>query len=1130
MQVRYLLGRAGSGKTTRIFNEIKEKLERDEGDKLILIVPDQFTYQAEIDFITSMDLEGLMKVEVLSFSRLAYRVFSQLGGPNKNFISNTGKTMILMKLFNKYSKDLSLYHKSSDYKGFISNFSYLISELKRNDITYKMLEEKLSSMEEGLLKSKLKDIAFIYQKYQEYIRDKYMDEEDRINQLIDMLDETDYLQNSYIWIDNFFQFSAQEFRLIEKLMEKSLATTIALTMDKDGRDKELFQPVENTLKALKEIVRKNKGQDEEIIIDGEIGYKTSDISNLERQIFSYPHKAYEDEVHNIDIFAASNRYSELENVACKIISLVRDKGYRWKDIALVTNSMSSYNFTIKRVFEEYNIPYFMDDKRNIMTSPIIKLVLSALSILSNNFKYEDVFKFIKTGFTGINEDQYEILENYVLRYGIQGDLWFKDFEYEDEKLDYINKIRQKFIKPFINFKEKVKGQNTILDLTASLFEFLEEMETEDRIKGWIQDLKDRGHFDYASENIQVWNIFIETMEQIVEILGDERVTISSYLRLIENTFMDQQISIIPPVVDQVFVGGLDRLGNYNVKALFLIGANDGILPSSQKNEGIFLDAEKITMKNMGLTVGPDNHTIFLNERLLIYSTLSKPNDYLWISYALTDDEGDALNPSIIIHRIKRLYSKLEIKEDYSDSIENEIRYIQRPLPTFKHLLKNIRKDLDIGSIQDIWWDVYDWYYNSHKWKENLIAIADSFFYNNKPENIAREYVKELYNPADKISISRIQQYVRCPFGYFIEYGLRPEDRLTNRLERYDVGTILHKVIEEFGKKIHNEGIKWEDLDKDKCGDLADEILDQILPAFKPEVLSSTHRYKYMTNKLRRIGKRAAWIMVEQIKAGKFRPDRFEVEFDDNPDSGLSPISIDLPEGQVKIRGKIDRVDLYEDGDKAYVRVIDYKTGNADFKLSDVYHGFEIQLIVYLDALLANKEILAKKDLYPAGIFYFKIDDPKIPINKNNAGDMERTLMSTLKLKGRLVKDIDIAKAMDMITEKGKWSPFIPVNITKAGSFRDGSSVIEEEDLKYLIRHVKELIKEKVSDILNGNISLEPYKYDGSVSCRYCDNHAICQFDMWFEGNTFKNIRKLKDEEVLKKLKESYGGEQSDKVD
>jgi len=180
--------------------------------------------------------------------------------------------------------------------------------------------------------------------------------------------------------------------------------------------------------------------------------------------------------------------------------------------------------------------------------------------------------------------------------------------------------------------------------------------------------------------------------------------------------------------------------------------------------------------------------------------------------------------------------------------------------------------------------------------------------------------------------------------------------------------------------------------------------------------------------------------------------------------------------------------------------------------------------------LANKEILAKKDLYPAGIFYFKIDDPKIPINKNNAGDMERTLMSTLKLKGRLVKDIDIAKAMDMITEKGKWSPFIPVNITKAGSFRDGSSVIEEEDLKYLIRHVKELIKEKVSDILNGNISLEPYKYDGSVSCRYCDNHAICQFDMWFEGNTFKNIRKLKDEEVLKKLKESYGGEQSDKVD
>lgn len=1130
MKIRYILGRAGSGKTNRILEEIEYRLKENSKHRLILLVPEQFTLQAEADLIFKKELEGIMRVEVLSFQRLGYKVLNEAGGIKRTAINELGKIMVLKKLFEENAKDLTVFNKASKKDGFLSSFCQLISELKKDDIPAEAIEEKADAItQDVMLKQKLKDISLIYRKFSEYMEGKYIDDEDKMNLVIERLDKSIYFDDAEIWVDGFSSFSALEYKILEKLMIKCRKISISLTLDTNNpKDYILFKPTANTYERLRNIAQSNGVEERKTILDIDTKYKNQEIWHLEKQLFSYPYVKYEKKTERVKVFYSLNQYTEVENVASQIVSLVRDNSYRWRDISVVCNIIDGYASTIKRVFGEYGIPYFIDDKRSIMNNPIVKFIISGLEIISRNFRYEDVFKFIKTGFSDLEKREYEMLENYILRFGIMGDEWINDFIYGEEELELkkINEIRRKFIQHISVFKKKMKNKSRIDDLTKYLFEFLTDMNIEEKLNSLIDRQKQRGYLELVNENTQIWNIVMEVLDQLVEILGDKKVTINEYVKILESGLSEYEIGIIPPTMDQVLIGSLDRSRSHDIKALFVVGVNDGILPSIVEDGGLLLDEEKTELKNIGIDISSDTETKACEENFSVYTSFTKPSEYLFISYALSDSEGKTIRPSMIIDKLKKIYENLTLYSDIIKNNETELNLIATPMSSFKYLIENLRLKLDGNEINDMWWDVYNWYYNKEKWKEKLYLVIEGLYHNNQQEKIDEVYSRQIYQLPFRSSISRLERYVNCPYSHFVKYGLAPEERKVHEIKSPDIGLIFHNSIEEFSKELSLENLSWDQLDRNKSDEIVEKVLDKMIDEFQQGLFLSTHRYKYMVNRLKRISKRALWTITEHIRKGDFVPMQHEVSFGDGPNSKIPPIIINLPNGEeIRLEGRIDRVDILEGENGSFVKIIDYKSGSKTFSLSEAYYGLQIQLLVYADAIISNGDKLIKNDIYPAGVFYFKIDDPMIESDEEDVEVIEKEIAKKLRLDGIIIKDINIVKAMDRDIEEANSSSIIPVSINKDGSFSKNSSVLDKEDLDILIKHVKGLISEISEEILKGKIRIEPCKTDKYVSCAYCEFSTICQFETSFEDNKYRNIKKLKDDDVILKLREKLGGEE-----
>ncbi len=1141
MKVRYILGRSGTGKTQQVYREIKERLKTNDNNKLILLVPEQFTLEGEADLISKMDLDGIMRLEVLSFSRIGFNILNEVGGIKRTTIEDIGKIMIMRKLFEENLKELQVFKKGFNQEGFLEKFCGLISEFKRNSVTTEELDTRIDSLEkDNMLKRKLKDINLIYKSFNEYLEGRYSDQDDTMNLAIEKLEQSRYFENAEIWIDGFSTFSTQEYEMLEKLFLKSSNVHVSLTLDlnESVNDYDLFDPTRGTYDRLREIANKYNIKETKTIIDRKFNNKSDEILHLEREFFSYPYKIYTEKNEYISVFSAMNQYTEIENVAIEIINMVRDKNYRWRDISVVSNTLEIYNPIIKRVFSEYQIPYFLDETRSIMNNSIIKFLLSSLEVIFRNFRYEDVFLNAKTGLTNLTKNEYEKLENYCLEKGIRGSMWFEDFSYIDyideerteeklKKLEELNEIRVKYITPIINLKDKLTTKNTVKDITRYIFEYLTELGLETKINDLIEKQRARNNLDYVNENTQIWNTIMDVFDQLVEILDDKVISLKEYTKVLESGISNFEIGLIPPTMDQVLVGNLERSKSHDVKTLFVIGVNDGLLPSAFNEDGIILDDEKVIMKQSGIELYSDNDTKVKEERFSSYQAFTKPSNYLFISYSLGDIEGKSLRPSTFIDRFKKVFN-LTVTSDLTTNHENSLRFISRPSSTFKYLTENLRESLDKNEIYDEWWDVYDWYYNNEDWKQDLELIRHGLFHYNQEENISKSYAEKLYNIPFKSNISSLETFVNCPFSYFIKKGLKPKERKEYEVNMPDIGTLFHDSIEAFSKELTLENLSWNNISREKSDAIVEKVLKNMIDSFQNGVMTSTHRYKYLTKKLERVSKRALWVLTEHLKEGEFEPVANELFFGEREDEGIPPIIIELEDGnEVILEGRIDRVDALRDGESTYLKVIDYKSGNKRFELSDLYYGLQIQLVVYLDAVISNSNKLVNTEAYPGGAFYFKIDDPIVNTNENDKNSIEEAIHKELKMDGLVLKDVKVIEALDKNLDREDEnqklaSDIIPVTINKNGNFAANSSLFEQDEFNGLISHVRNLIGEVATEVLRGKIKIEPTKVDKRTSCDYCELSAICQFDTSFRDNEYRTLKKLKDKEVLEKVKEEQG--------
>lgn len=1101
MKINYLRGRASTGKSHYIYERIKEAIE-DGQEKNILIVPEQFTLQAEIDLINKMQLEGLLNVQILSFRRLAYRVMTETGGIKKSIITDLGKLMSLASIFEDNKGKLEIFAKSASQDGFLQEIVSLFREFKKNNIDEEDLESYIAKIDDPLLKRKMKDISIIFSDFSKSLAGQYIDEEETLNILAENIKDSDFLQDSLIWFDGFNSFSRQEYKVIDQLFKKAKEISFAFTMDTDNtaRDQDLFRPVFSTWQSIEKLAFQNK-LTKNIVDFKDKKCSSAEICHLEKNIYSYPSEKYEASNNNIKFFSALNIYSEVERIAAEIIRLAREEDYSWNDLVLVTNALDLYGPVIKKVFYEYDIPVFVDEKKPITNNPLVTFIKASLRIIMDNYRWEDIFIFLKTGFSGLAEEESMYLQNYIIENGIRGKKFTLPFD--DERAEA---ARQVFIPGLEKFREDMKESANLKEEAGAIYNLMVDFALYEKIAEILDGAKEKENFEFVNENTQIWNIIIEILDQLAESSQDKKYALKDFYKLLESGFDNYELGMIPPVIDQVLAGNLERSKSHDIKALFLAGCNDGIIPRAYSEKGILQDSEKLKLSELGMGVYKDNESQLEEEKFLLYSAITKPSEKLYLSWSLGDLEGKALRPSLITERIKKIFD-IETETDLFFSKKAFILSSQRPLPAFKFMVEKMREYLDYQKEDPSYLSVYAWYYQNPDWKEKIALMLAGLFHENQEKNLSNEALTNLYKTNEKFSISRLETYEHCPYKHFVRYALRPELKREYKLEMPDIGSIFHDSLEAFPQELAKEGLDWREISLDQAEEIAQESIDKIGREFYKGLLMSSQRNKYLLEKIKRISKRTARTLTRQLQLGDFKAWKFEL-----------PFRIVLSEeDKIDIEGRIDRLDIWQNNRlENYIRVIDYKSGSKSFSLADIYNLLQVQLVIYLMATLDISEEELSGQIERAGAFYFKIDDPLIESDYEDL--IEESINKELRMDGFLLADLDLAKAMDSSLEEGKASEVIPAKLKNDGNFDAFSQVYSKEDLELIFTYVKKGVLASIDEIKAGKIKIEPIKNKNFIACQHCDYQALCQFNLYFPDNKYRQLANPGKKEILELMK------------
>ncbi len=1152
MGLKIVYGRAGSGKTTYCLNEILNTLGNEDNHPLILIVPEQFSLQAEKNLAKTTSSKNVVRAEVLSFRRLAFRVFAEVGGISRKHLNSAGRSMLLFKIMNTIGSDLKVFKGAAARKGFTQILSDSITEFKRYDIEPAKLQEASEKLIEGSpLKDKLSDLALIYTEFENLLHQNYMDADDDLVELCRKLDTSAQFDGAHIWIDEFSGFTPQEYNVIAKLLKKAQRVTVSLCTDclsddpGDGAPM-VFTPVRNTAEKLLNIAKKEGVEIERPVFLEQVPYSvkfssSEELGHLERNYYKYPSKKFEKYSGDVILSSSSNLYKEVEDAAKDIIRLCRDKGYRFRDIAVTMRNPESYSSILKSVFDQYEIPFFFDTKRDIEGHPLIVFIMSALEIFSSNWSYESVFRYAKTGLTGVDREVLDILENYVLANGIRGSAWTRqdDWDYpvdisqreekpsdsQLERLEMINTARRQLSEPLEKFRGKTKGGAKAIVFCTALFELLCDTGADKKVLELSTRFNDEGQLEKAAEYSRVWNIVMDVFSQIVEVLGEERMGTERFSEILAAGFSDYRINLIPPSLDQVLVSSVERARSHDIKALYILGINEGVFPGGKADEGILSDMDRESLGQLGVELSGNTKSRSLEERFMVYMALATPSKYLWLSYPAADREQRALRPSRLILDIKRILPRVEERSSLITDSEDYIPHPTAPEPFFDELVSKLRQRYDGEAIHDGWINVYKWFSKQDGWKEKCERIIRGLAYTNQPGILTRGKAEMLYGKPLFSSVSRMESYASCPFSYFIRYGLRAKERRLFTFEAVDAGSFMHNVIDEFSRILAKENVSWRRLDKRWCEETVSRIVDDVLASKSSVVLGSSKRYKYLANRLKKIINRAIVLIGRQIEMGSFEPTGYEVEFSDT--GRYPPITIELPGGEtVKLTGRIDRIDTLSSDGHTYVRIIDYKSGNRALKLTDMYYGLQLQLVTYLDAVLGAEgirgDVISETDLkLPAGILYFKLDDPLIKADRQISNEqIEKAIMKELRMKGLVLADVKLVKEMDK--EIDGESLIIPARVNKDGSL-GRSSAASKKQFDILRGYVKKTLSAIGTQILRGNIKISPYKKKTMTACTYCSFKPVCQFDTALRENSFRLIQGIDEDELWRLMEGQTSG-------
>lgn len=1150
MSLRFILGRAGMGKTHYIFDSVTKNVTVDpDGPPVIILVPEQATFQME--YALAKALGGSVRAEVLSFHRLAHRVFLETGGAARIPIGELGKRMVLRQLLEKYRANLRVFGKTAGRPGFADCLARTIGEFKTYLITPGNLDNAGRVIEGAeLLKNKLGDLALLYHELNEYMSSRYTDPDDYLTLLAEKLPLSEIFRGAEVWIDGFKGFTPQEIRVIEILLQVTERVNVAFCLDpelgeQEVEDDHVFFPVWDTYRKIYKTALTNGTVIEPpVSLTGEIPArftKAPDIAHLEKNFFRYPAPVFELNTSNVKITAGSNRRAEVEACARQVIRFSRDMGYRWREIAVFLRDMESYHELISTVFSDYGIPFFIDRKRNVMHHPLVELIRSALEAVIKDWTYQPVFRYLKTDLIPIDREQVYLLENYCLAHGIRGAKWTggQDWTYlrrytlgedinvselELQKLAEINQARTAASQALVNFTGKISEAGTVKEKTSALYELMNELEIARTIEGWTAEAEAAGLLEKAREHSQIWSKVIDLLDEVVEALGDEDINLETYMEILNAGFESMTLGLIPPGLDQVVVASLDRSRNPEVKAGFILGVSEGVFPARQPGDGIFSDTEREKLEYLGLGLAPGGRRRAFEEQYLVYTALTRAGEKLWVSFPMADDEGRANSPSPVINRLRELLPGIEESSFQSEPVTGDINefteFTIHPGRALIYLLGRLRDVKSGASVNPSWWNLYNWFI-AHNYTENTESLFDSVFYANKEQPIGKPKSLALYGSPVRASVSRLEKFKACPFAHFSYYGLKLSERKAYRLEAPDMGEFFHAALKMFTEKVQNNSLDWGGLSREECLSMSEEIVDQLAPQLQSEILLSTARYRYLTGKLKKTVNRAVLTLAEHSRRGEFRPKFVEMAF--GPGCQVPPVGITLPDGSLmQLSGRIDRVDEAEKDGGVYLRVIDYKSSDQNIRLPEIYHGLKLQLLTYLDVALRYYSENLGKNVKPAGILYYTVREPLIPVTgPRSFEDAAKLVLGKLKMKGFILNHPEVFRMMDNQTESG-WSELFPVAIKRDGSFYSSSQVFDENQFGSLREYLNTVFMEVGEEILSGNVDIQPYRDKAVSACTFCGLKPVCKFDMLLKDNDFRTFPRLSGDDIWNLIKGKGG--------
>ena len=1170
--LEFICGRAGTGKTTACLAAMQQRMaEAPLGPALILLLPEHMTFQVERQLAGMMQAQGkgFVRSYVFGFRRFARQVLLETGGAVLPRISDIGRRLLLKRILHRRQKELTVFARAAGRHGFTQALSEALEEAKSYGLTPEILQQAATELgeQEPYLAGKLQDIALLATDFTQAMAGHAEEAGDQLTKLVERIPDSQLLAGAEVWLDGFVFFNPQERAIIAALLQKVKVVHVTLAMEPDYRhpanqDSGLFYRSAQTYASLHKLAEELQAPVRERSLQaapsgrgaaewqGAPRFCQPALAHIERALFHFPLQAQQ-AAGGLRIVETANARLEMTSMAADILRLCREQGYHWRDIGVLVRDNGYYTEQLRLLLPHYGIPYFMDAKRESTQHPLAELLRSVFDAL-RGWRGEPVCRCLRTGFwSQLSLDAIDQLENYARAFGVRGrQAWLQEQpwdwrEYrsleseteqsleEKQRLAQIDAWRRIAAQPLALLQDSLHAAKTVREQTQALYNFLLALEVPDTLAQWAERATQAvtqglpgqtgGETQQAaaSEQRQLWQKLMELFDQLVMVAGDEQMSLREYELVLADGLDALQLAVIPQGLDAVTIADFDQNSLQGFRAIYILGANAGVMPRDVVESGLLTDADRLHLREKAkLEIPAGSRERSFSENYLLYRSFTEARDYLWVSYALADTQGGELLPSPLIARLRTILPQVKFLSltGMGSMREDDLR-LAAPWPALAGLTDALREQRDNGRWQPFWQDVYNWCQGQQELRTAMQLSLRGLWSRQRENTLPEPLARALFARYGRLhgSVTQFEHFHACPFQYFAQHGLRLRERPEWTFRPLELGDLLHGVMHTFGEELRQAGRRWSEVGDDECALLCQRAVQELAPRVRGQMMLREKPYAHLLTRIQHTAEQNIHRLIAFDKASQFHPLMFEQTFGEAQDA-LPPLSYQVGDVQVELTGKIDRLDLSEDG--RYFLVIDYKTGQAAINLLEVWYGLRMQLLAYL--LVAQQAL--QKDYpgcLPAGVLYCFLKDMLLSTeSRRSREEVEAGLREKLQMPGWVLAEPEVIKAID------PQQHFIKVQLGKDDKLPSRQTAIKSEaQFALLLDYVGFLVQDTGRRILHGDIAAHPYRSKDGNACTFCFYRDLCGFDPTLGDNWADLPDDSKDEEIYARMRAAMGGKE-----